>query len=73
MTNSAPQTGTMPEAIRYAQHLLQHDPSKAIEQLKEILGIVPQHPPALLLQELANERVGEWDKANSIICVLYIF
>ncbi len=67
MTDSAPQSGTMPEAIRYAQHLLQHDPSKAIEQLKEILGIVPQHPPALLLQVLAHERLEEWDKAHSII------
>ena len=54
-------------AIRYAQHLLKHDPSKAIEQLTGILGILPQHPPALPLKVSAHEKLEEWDKALSII------
>ena len=51
-------TGTLDVALAHARHLLTRDPGLAVEQAREILGAVPNHPQTLLLlgEALAKSR-----------------
>ena len=42
-------TGNLEEAMGHARDMLAEDPRSAIIQLDEVLAVVPDYPPALLL------------------------
>jgi tetratricopeptide (TPR) repeat protein len=52
-------TGTLQAALLQARRLLRVDPKLALEQTREILQAVPNHPLALLLQGVAQRGLGE--------------
>ena len=43
-------TGNLAEAMEHAKHLLAEDPHQAVTQLEEVLTVVPDYPPALLMR-----------------------
>ena len=51
-------TGTLDAALAHATQLLETSPMLAVEQVREILKIVPQHPRALLLLGVAHRNAG---------------
>jgi predicted Zn-dependent protease len=50
-------TGNLEEAMGHARHMLAEDPRRAIIQLDEVLLVVPDYPPALLLKATAINRI----------------
>ena len=58
MSESSEPTGTVATAIAHAARLLEVDPALAAEQATEILRMVPNHPPAMLLLATAHRRSG---------------
>jgi len=51
-------TGNLEKAMGHARHLLAEDPGRAIIQLDEVLAVVPDYPPALLLKASAINRIN---------------
>ncbi len=51
--------GTLDTAIQRAAQLLAVEPALAVEQALEILKVVPDHPPAVLLLAAARRRSGD--------------
>ena len=52
-------TGTLEAAVAHALRLLEQDPALAAEQAREILRVVPGHPPAVLLLAAAQRKSGQ--------------
>lgn len=50
--------GTLDVALAHAARLLDRNPALAAEQALEILNVVPNHPPAVLLLAAARRRSG---------------
>jgi predicted Zn-dependent protease len=59
MTEAAPPTGTLGQALDHATRLLKSDPQSAAEQAGEILKMVPGHPVAILLLGAARRAAGD--------------
>ena len=55
--------GTLEVALAHAKELLARQPALAAEQAREILKVVPEHPPALFLLASALARSGRGDEA----------
>ena len=55
--------GTLEAALANAKELLARQPALAAEQAREILKVVPEHPPALFLLATALARSGRGDEA----------
>jgi tetratricopeptide (TPR) repeat protein len=51
--------GTVDAALAHATRLLEVKPGLAAEQALEILRVVPDHPPAVLLLAAARRRMGD--------------
>jgi tetratricopeptide (TPR) repeat protein len=51
--------GTLEQALRHAQQLLEREPALAAEQASEILKVVPNHPMATLLLGAARHKTGD--------------
>jgi tetratricopeptide (TPR) repeat protein len=58
LTAASEQTGTLQVAMAHASRLLETDPALAAEQALEILKIVPDNLPAVLLLAAARRRAG---------------
>lgn len=63
MNRAAEPVGTVEVALSHARRLLASNPAAAVEQTEEILRVMPDHPPALLLQGLALGKVGQGEAA----------
>jgi len=59
MASAADPTGSLATALAHAQRLLNRDPAMAVEQVREILKVVPGHAPALRLLGEAFAVTGE--------------
>lgn len=59
MTAATNPAGTLEVAMAHAARLLGVDPALAAEQVQEILNVVPNHPPAMLLLATARRRLGD--------------
>jgi predicted Zn-dependent protease len=59
MTEAAPPTGTLGQALDHATRLLKSDPRAAVEQAGEILKVAPGHPLATLLLGAAWRAAGD--------------
>jgi predicted Zn-dependent protease len=59
MTEAAPPTGTLGQALDHATRLLKSDPRSAVEQALEILKVAPGHPVATLLLGAARRAAGD--------------
>jgi predicted Zn-dependent protease len=59
MTEDAPPTGTLEQALDHATRLLKSDPQSAAEQAGEILKAAPGHPVAILLLGAARRAAGD--------------
>ena len=57
LTEASENTGNLQEAMGHARHMLAEDPHRAITQLDEVLLVVPDYPPALLLKATAINRI----------------
>ncbi|WP_129775177.1 tetratricopeptide repeat-containing sulfotransferase family protein [Peristeroidobacter soli] len=55
--------GTLEIALSHTRHLLDHDPSAAAEQAREILKVIPRQPLAQFLLGLAHSANGQGDEA----------
>ena len=58
MTAASEPTGTLQVAMAHASRLLETNPALAAEQALEILKIVPDNLPAVLLLAAARRRAG---------------
>ncbi|MEX2150035.1 MAG: sulfotransferase [Steroidobacteraceae bacterium] len=63
---SEPQ-GTLGVAMAHAARLLETQPALAAQQALEILTVVPEHPPALLLLASARRRSGDAGAALELL------
>ncbi len=59
MTEAAPPTGTLAQALDHAARLLKSDPRSAVGQAGEILKVAPGHPVAMLLLGAAWRAAGD--------------
>jgi tetratricopeptide (TPR) repeat protein len=59
--------GTVDLALANATRLLDRDARAAIEQVEEILKVIPDQPDALALRGLALGRLGEGDAAIEVL------
>ncbi|MDX1500456.1 MAG: tetratricopeptide repeat protein, partial [Woeseiaceae bacterium] len=67
MSQASEDTGTLEVAMRHAVGLLQTDPALAAQQAQEILRVIPDHPPAVLLLASASRRAGNVDAALNLL------
>ncbi len=67
MNHATEPTGSLDVALAHASRLLATDPALAGEQADEILRVVPNHPPALLLQAAAHSARGQLAEAIAIL------
>lgn len=58
MSSASDPIGTLDVALTHAARLLETDPASAAEQAAEILKVVPNHPPALLMLGTARRLSG---------------
>jgi predicted Zn-dependent protease len=63
MSATAGPTGTLDVAMKRATQLLTVQPALAVEQVREILKVVPKHVPAAFLLASALARAGRGDEA----------
>jgi predicted Zn-dependent protease len=56
-------TGTLQVALAHAARLLHPNPAAALEQAREILKVVPDHPVAVMVVGLALGALGQGDAA----------
>jgi tetratricopeptide (TPR) repeat protein len=59
--------GTLEQALRHAQQLLEREPALAAEQASEILKVVPNHPVATLLLGAARRKAGDLRGALDVL------
>lgn len=62
-----PPTGSLQQALAHAGRLLRSDPALAVEQLGEILRVVPEHPAALQMLAKAYSLLGRFPAALDIL------
>lgn len=62
-----PPTGSLQQALAHAGRLLRSDPALAVEQLGEILRVVPEHPAALQMLAKAYSLLGQFPAALDIL------
>ena len=67
MTTATEPTGTLDAALARAAQLLKVEPGLAAEQAREILRVVPQHPPARLLLGAARRLTGDPQAALELV------
>src|SRR6185295_3618883 len=67
MSTTPEPVGTLDTAIAHTQRLLTTDPVLAAEQAREILKVVPGHPPATLLLANALKATGDLAGALAIL------
>jgi tetratricopeptide (TPR) repeat protein len=60
MNSAADPTGTIEVALAHAGRLMGSNPALALEQANEILKVAPNHPPAVLLQGVAQRATGDY-------------
>jgi tetratricopeptide (TPR) repeat protein len=63
MTSQTETRGSVETALAHTAHLLESDPAIAVEQAREILKVVPDHPLAMLHLGLALGRTGQGEEA----------
>ena len=63
-------TGNLAEAMEHAKNLLAENPHQAIIQLEEVLAVVPDYPPALLMRACAVNSVEGADAALALLTPL---
>ncbi len=62
--------GTVQKALSVALGLLDRDPSRAAEQAREILLVVPGHPQALMILAGSQRRLGDLPAASAVLAPL---
>lgn len=63
-------TGNLAEAMEHAKHLLAEDPHQALTQLEEVLAVVPDYPPALLMRAGAIKLIEGPEAALRLLAPL---
>ena len=63
MSTTPESSGTLDAALANARKLLEMQPALAVEQAREILKVVPEHPQALFLLASAYAQSGRGDEA----------
>lgn len=63
MTANHAQLGSVEVALSHARRLLVDRPQLAVEQAQEILNVIPDHPPTLLVLGLAQGAMGRGEAA----------
>lgn len=63
-------TGNLAEAMEHAKHLLAEDPHQAVIQLEEVLAVVPDYPPALLMRASAINLIEGPEAALRLLAPL---
>src|SRR6185312_5043370 len=66
-TGTAEATGSLQQALTHARRLLESDPALAIQQLDEVLQVVPGHPAALQLLAAAHSQQGDLAQAVAVL------
>ena len=67
MNSTSEPVGTLATALTNATRLLEARPGLAAEQALEILKVVPDHPPAVLLLAAARRRMGDTAAALELL------
>ena len=70
MTTTAPDSGTLEQALGLAAHAVLREPATAADQAREILKVAPGHPQALFLLAAALRRLGDLAGARTILAPL---
>ena len=65
--DAAPATGSLQQALAHARRLLQTAPALAVEQIGEILRVVPEHPAALQLLAEAYSLQGDLPRSVEVL------
>ena len=63
MTANDDQTGNLSQAMAHARELMEREPQQAILQLSEILAVVPDYTPAILLKTALLRQLADPNEA----------
>jgi len=72
LTESNENTGNLAQAMDHAKHLLAEDPHQAIIQLEEVLAVVQDYPPALLMRAAAINLIEGPEAALELLASLSV-